>query len=247
MAQLCRLLLDAPAAGSWNMAVDEALLESTSDSAVPTLRMYRWAQPTLSLGYFQRIADRASHLESIACDIVRRATGGGAIVHDKELTYSLSIPSRNANRLHGELYSQVHASLINALKSLGAEASTVGTADRTQRDEQPFLCFERRSAQDVVVGDAKIAGSAQRRRAKAVLQHGSVLLCRTACAPQLAGIADLVGRPIAPSQLEEAWLARLSDDMNYEFQSSELTPKETSSARRIEQSRYLDPHWLERR
>ena len=88
----CRLLRDAAGEGAWNMAVDEALLESAATNNSMTLRLYAWSEPTLSLGYFQRYEDRRLHPESLACTCTRRSSGGGAILHDRELTYSLSVP-----------------------------------------------------------------------------------------------------------------------------------------------------------
>src|SRR5688500_9559950 len=90
-----RVITDPPASGAWNMAVDEALLESAATGSVATLRFYEWHEPTLSLGYFQPAADREQHAASRACPLVRRASGGGAIVHDRELTYSLAWPLRD--------------------------------------------------------------------------------------------------------------------------------------------------------
>ena len=94
-----RLLHDPPAAGAWNMAVDEALLETAADSGVATLRFYQWNEPTLSLGYFQAATDRDQHPASRDCPLVRRASGGGAILHDRELTYSMamSLPSARSS------------------------------------------------------------------------------------------------------------------------------------------------------
>jgi len=87
----CRLIVDRPAPGAWNMAVDEALLDAAVEQGVAALRFYQWSEPTLSLGYFQRHADRDSHAASHDCTLVRRQSGGGAILHDRELTYSLTL------------------------------------------------------------------------------------------------------------------------------------------------------------
>src|SRR5581483_5910324 len=84
---LCRLLIDPPAAGAWNMSVDEMLLERTSAEGGFQLRFYQWNEPTLSLGYFQAVQDRAGHEASRGCALVRRLSGGGAILHDRELTH----------------------------------------------------------------------------------------------------------------------------------------------------------------
>src|SRR5262245_57717493 len=93
-----RLLSDPPAPGAWNMAVDEVLLTAAAASGQATLRFYTWNEPTLSLGYFQAAADRQQHAASLACTLVRRASGGGAILHDRELTYSVALPLAGANR-----------------------------------------------------------------------------------------------------------------------------------------------------
>src|SRR4051812_36941289 len=88
----CRVLFDPPAEGAWNMAVDEALGEAAAETKIATLRFYGWSRPTLSLGYFQKHDERVAHVGSAGCELVRRASGGGAIVHDRELTYSLALP-----------------------------------------------------------------------------------------------------------------------------------------------------------
>ncbi len=97
----CRLLIDPPGAGAWNMAVDEMLLEWSAAQGGCCLRLYGWREATLSLGYFQEYADRAGHGPSRNCPVVRRLTGGGAIVHDAELTYSLVVPGGHPWRRGG--------------------------------------------------------------------------------------------------------------------------------------------------
>src|SRR5262245_22040097 len=110
----CRLILDSPSPGAWNMAVDEVLLVDAAENNVATLRFYGWNEPTLSLGYFQRYEDRQQHAASRECAIVRRQTGGGAILHDRELTYSLVLPPRHPFAKQNEkLYQAVHQVFIN--------------------------------------------------------------------------------------------------------------------------------------
>src|SRR4051794_9804512 len=87
-----QLIIDPPCDGAWNMALDEALLLSAERDGIGALRFYTWREPTLSLGYFQPHADRAAHAASKNCTLVRRASGGGAILHDRELTYSIALP-----------------------------------------------------------------------------------------------------------------------------------------------------------
>src|SRR5436190_15116613 len=90
-----RLIIDPPLIGPMNMAIDEALLESAATDGVATLRLYQWSEPTLSLGYFQAAEERERHQASTNCPLVRRASGGGAILHDRELTYSLALPEKS--------------------------------------------------------------------------------------------------------------------------------------------------------
>ena len=206
----CRLIVDCTAAGAWNMAVDEALLASVSDDGPCTLRFYCWSEPTLSLGYFQPYADREMHAASRACPVVRRSSGGGAILHDHELTYSLIVPVNHALTIAPEnLYLFVHRALCQALTEVaGIVPELLPATSRTHRTErlpEPFLCFQRRGPGDVVLDESKICGSAQRRRKQGLLQHGSVLLRTSSAAPELPGIEDLAGRSIDHSSLISTW------------------------------------------
>jgi lipoate-protein ligase A len=247
----CRLILDAPAAGAWNMAIDEALLESAGRDDGWTLRFYGWSEPTLSLGYFQSIESRRSHAASGPCPVVRRQSGGGAIVHDMELTYALVAPIGHAlARDSQRLYRAVHGAFVQALEAVGITArmyDPAADAVRMPDAEEPFLCFERRAAGDLVVGGAKIGGSAQRRRLGAVLQHGSVLIARSNSAPELPGIEEL-GRQ---RRSWEEWRTLFSDAL---LRALELTPRLASpgesllqAAALLAKSKYGAVSWNERR
>src|SRR5213592_104397 len=116
-----RLIIDKHL-GPMNMAVDEALLLSAPRTG-PTLRFYQWEEPTLSLGYFQSAAERCQHATSAGCAIVRRSTGGGAILHHDELTYSFVIPmSQQEKSASQPLYYAFHETLVESLAELGIEA-----------------------------------------------------------------------------------------------------------------------------
>ncbi len=150
----CRLIIDEPADGAWNMAVDEALVESASTEGVATLRLYQW-RPTLSLGYFQKYAERESHAASAGLPCVRRSSGGGALVHDRELTYSLALP---ATALAGvdtrALYCKAHKAIIAAVAELGGAAQRLSLCNpekQPRSEREPFLCFLRRADGDLLV------------------------------------------------------------------------------------------------
>ena len=205
-----RLILDPPAEGAWNMGVDEMLMERAAEANVATLRFYEWSPATLSLGYFQNAADRAMHAASGACPMVRRSSGGGAIVHDRELTYSISLPTAHPLAADAEtLYRNIHGTLLEALAEFGV-AARLNEAALVHMEGEPFLCFQRRAAGDVLLDRYKICGSAQRRRRGAILQHGSVLLARSAAAPELPGVVDLADTQatsrLTPTTLAEVWI-----------------------------------------
>lgn len=243
-----RLLCDPPASGAANMAVDEALLLTAAAHGEATLRYYTWSEATLSLGYFQSHHDRESHAASATCPLVRRATGGGAIVHHHELTYSFVAPLSERLSADAEaLYYAFHETLIDTLRTLGVDARLCDRPASFPKGEEPFLCFQRRAKGDVLSGDFKITGSAQRRHAGAVLQHGSILLMQSEHAPELPGIAELAGRVISPPELLTAWLPGLGRRLGIEPTPGELTKLEWLAAADIEHEKFLNPAWTGRR
>ncbi|HIQ23119.1 MAG TPA: lipoate--protein ligase family protein [Planctomycetes bacterium] len=244
----CRLIIDPAASGAWNMAVDEVLFDWTGQTGRACLRFYRWDQPTLSLGYFQTYELRRGHQPSAGCPVVRRLTGGGAILHDRELTYSLALPSTHPlakKRL--ALYEAVHQTLAEVLAEWRVEASLHPAGDPCPAGAQPFLCFHRRSPGDVVAGGVKVAGSAQRRSATAVLQHGSVLLDRSRCAPDVPGLADLAGPGIDDRALIGPWLRRLADRLAFAWYEEPLSEAEQAAASKLVETKYDNPLWTRHR
>jgi len=243
-----RLILDPPQSGMWNMAADEALLESAATSGVTTLRFYTWEEPTLSLGYFQRLADRDGHQPSRQCALVRRCSGGGAILHDKELTYSFAAPMQAGRSAEAvAFYRAFHDTLIDQLIDSGIPARRCESPPMIAPGDQPFLCFQRRTAGDVLLGDAKIVGSAQRRRLGAVLQHGSIILETSPFAPELPGIETLSGKQIDVQELIERWTERLSVRLKLQFVAGTLTDEETRRAQSHAADRFATKQWTARR
>jgi len=240
-----RLIIDKHP-GPLNMAVDEALLLSAPTSG-PTLRFYQWEEPTLSLGYFQSLSERASHAASGNCPVVRRSTGGGAILHHHELTYSFTTPlSEHDKAAVPQLYDAFHQSLIEALANWNIQASLVRDSLQ-QIGHEPFLCFQRRAAGDVVLAGSKICGSAQRRQKRALLQHGSVLLRRSEFAPELPGINDRSEVELTAESLAESWLALLEKRLGLSFQPGPLSIEEWTCAQRLAEDRFGAGAWSSRR
>jgi lipoate-protein ligase A len=243
---LVRLIFDPPSRGSWNMAVDEALLSACSDSPSTTLRVYGWSAPTLSLGYFQAHDQRRLHGSSAACPLVRRATGGGAILHDQELTYSFIAPARDRNSPAVQAwYDVLHGSLVAALSEFGVDATLCAHTERSR--EQRFLCFQRRSAGDILLERHKIGGSAQRRQKRAVLQHGSLLMRQSAFAPELPGIVELTGKKLDQTSFAQTWVDLIRRRLHWHFDHGQLTDGEAERAKRIESEKFQHADWTLRR
>jgi lipoyl(octanoyl) transferase len=257
-----RMIVDEPAAGSWNMAVDAAILEHIATQDAPTLRFYRWSKPTLSLGYFQSAADRTLHASSGGIDLVRRTTGGGAIVHDCELTYSVIVPQ--GNRSHGAdqtLYHDVHQAVIGSLQRIGVNAMRFGDYSSSNRPDEPFLCFQRRTREDLIVSGYKVLGSAQRRGAGGLLQHGSLLLASSAAAPELPGLLNLAAprdrraasceapgqQCTAAADLADSVASDIAAELSrlwgVKWSLGQLRPEEKNAAFRIQEKRFTSPSW----
>jgi lipoyl(octanoyl) transferase len=180
MARQWRLITTPPVEGTYNMAIDEALLASVArgDSA-PVLRLYAWSPACLSLGYGQRVSDAdLERIGAMGWQIVRRATGGRAILHTDELTYSVSLPADHP-LVEGDVvqsYRRISEALLVALKLLGAQPQ----AERaTHGGSNGAVCFETPSHYEITVDGRKLIGSAQVRRKDhngGVLQHGTLPL-----------------------------------------------------------------------
>lgn len=171
-----RLIEDGAADGPWNMGIDEALLRAAHDDGLPTLRLYRWNGPWLSLGYGQRrIPDTLREAcEAAGVGIVRRTTGGGAVLHGADLTYSVAAPEAClVPGLRGSL-SQIAEALLAAVHEVGVLAAA--RAPQLPRSSEPrdFDCFAVSAGDEICVAGRKLIGSAQRRRGGAILQHGSI-------------------------------------------------------------------------
>lgn len=200
----CQLVIDEPPhSGAWNMAVDEALLEAAVEGAGTVLRWYQWDAATLSLGYFQDASECDANSAWSQRPVVRRLSGGGAILHHHELTYSCVLPASHPLTSDPyQIYLAIHNAAIACLQRLGFEVRLRATRFGKDGPAEAFLCFSRGDEMDVVLGSHKVLGSAQRRRRGAVLQHGSLVLRKSEFAPQFPGLFDL-GPTVSEAKLLE--------------------------------------------
>jgi lipoate-protein ligase A len=249
---------DEPADAFTNMAADEVLAAEADRRGGLVVRFYGWSPASVSLGAFQEIA-AARDLPAIAgLTVVRRPSGGGALVHGSDLTYAAAVPRRHPwGETAQVFYDAVHMALVDELRDRGVPARLHRATDGPGPAADGFLCFDRRAAGDVVVdapGEAtpKILGSAQRRSAGAILQHGSLLLRANAAvgpAARHVGLLDLHPascpdvRDLAAGWLKRVCLAAGAAGAWHagRFQSGRETAIAAAGAR------YRTSRWLERR
>lgn len=240
--------------GALNMGVDEALIGSVSrGESPPTLRLYAWSPPCVTVGYFQSLEDE---VDLAACraarvDAVRRLTGGGAVFHEAEITYSLVLPLGHPLAPEDilESYRRICSGLVAGLGRLGVEAS-----------------FE--PINDVAAGGKKLSGNAQTRRRGCLLQHGTVLLgldpermfsLLRVPAEKLKGrliedvkarvtsLRDLLGREVAYAEAARALASGFAKAWDAELAKAELSGAEAAEARRLAEERFSRPEWNGRR
>lgn len=235
------------------MGLDEALLESPESP--PTLRFYTWRPDTLSLGYFQRFADvlgteadgAARPGTSKPGAIVRRITGGGAIHHVKELTFSIIVPLEH--RLYrgpvGESYVRVHGALQAALREVGVESSLRGGMPLASDVEGTGMCFHKSTALDLAWNGRKGVGSAQRRKGGRVLHHGSIKLGTSPLEGEIATLAA-VDPKLSIEALAPIVRRAFERELGLEFEVGVPDANERLEARQ-RGVRYLDPQFVRRR
>ena len=207
-----RLLVTEATDGATNMAIDEALwLSRQRGDGVPTVRFFAWDPPTVSLGYGQALDD---HVDAGACrrlgvGLVRRPTGGSAIYHDgpeRELTYSIVATNEDLGVTTDllEAYRWIARALARGLRALGAPVEIIGVP--RAKGQAPAFCFARTGRYEIEIGGRKLVGSAQRRRGRCFLQHGSVLL--GADEPRLRALFPTTPDPMASLTTLETALGR---------------------------------------
>lgn len=249
-----RLLDTGSGPAVYNMAMDEALLETVAAGALPVLRFYGWSPPAVSIGYFQGLEEE---VDREACarrgiDLVRRISGGGAVFHDAEITYSFIIPRDHplAGTSIMASYGQLCSGITAGLGLLGIDAVFV-------------------PVNDIVAGGKKVSGNAQTRRQGCVLQHGTVLLDSD---PELmfellkvppektkgkliqdiksrvTGLRALLGRNVHFNEARDALARGFKDALSLDYSGpSRPSPPEEARAAALAREKFGSEAWLRRR
>ncbi len=237
--------------GAKQMAIDEMMLIRTSEDQISRFRFYYWSAPTISLGYFQDYYQFCNEYPELSnLDIVRRLTGGGAILHDKEITYCITIPSNDKLYKAGPIkaYTLMHQIIINVFKKFGQELILRPKTNDYQRiRKEPEFCFERGCPTDIISpkNEKKIVGSAQRRLTKALMQHGSIMLdSRFTCQTTLT-VKDLLKEQnigTISKKLENLILNEITSTLDKKFEHANFTEHETEYINDLTE-KYTNDKW----
>jgi lipoate-protein ligase A len=238
----------------YNMGLDEALLESVSAGrSGPALRLYGWDPPAVSVGYFQGLTEEVDleACERFGFDVVRRISGGGAVLHKSELTYSIIIPQEHP-LIPGDLresYRALGAGIVNGLERLGAEPGFSGI-------------------NDIVVGGRKLSGNAQTRRLGCLLQHGTVLLDNDVdvmfevlkvppektrgalireVKDRVTSLRAVLGRALSFEEAASAFAQGFTAALNLCYEGDALLPQEEARARELAAEKFSQREWLFKR
>lgn len=254
MKEKWRLLETENYTAAANMAIDRTVLVANSEGKVPpTVRFFTWKPPAISIGYFQSLEEEVDLdiCKKLGVDYVRRITGGGAVFHDEELTYSIVIPESHSQIPKNiiESYGRICGALMKGLKHLGIESKY-----------SPI--------NDIITGGKKISGNAQTRKAKTVLQHGTILMDLDVdkmfsllkvpnekikdklivdVKQRVTSVKQILGEDIRFNEAAEAMKIGFEEEFNVELVDGSLTEEEIELAKKFERECFSTRDWNHRR
>ncbi|MFC3041672.1 biotin/lipoate A/B protein ligase family protein [Virgibacillus xinjiangensis] len=250
-----------------NMALDESLLKWHSKGEIPpTLRFYGWSKPSLSLGRFQKSSTidlDAVHRHN--CHFVRRLTGGSAVLHDNELTYSLVINEQDPSIPTSvqEAYHVLSQGVLEGYKNIGI-AADFSVPEKKRDRERTSICFEKPAFYEMVVDGKKISGNAQTRKDGVVLQHGSIPISmntgmlfdlfrfssekhrerkRKAFAGKAADIAQLTGKQLSYEEMTSAFKKGFEDGLGIHLHPFTLSEEQWEEVHQLAETKYSSEAW----
>jgi lipoyl(octanoyl) transferase len=258
---------------SFNMALDEALLDWHSEGKFPpVIRFYGWEPATLSIGYFQKV-EKEIDLEAVkshGLGFVRRPTGGRGVLHEHELTYSVIVSEEHPEmpKTVTEAYRVISEGILKGFHQLGLQAYfAVPKTDEERsalKNPRSAVCFDAPSWYELVVEGRKVAGSAQTRQKGVILQHGSILLdldedklfslfkypndrvkqrMKSAFKSKAVAINEISSRKITLEEAKEAFYKGFAEGLNIELESYQLTEEELAYVNKIAKERYENDEW----
>lgn len=273
MTEKWMFINSGPQSASYNMAMDDALLELHSKGRIPpVVRFYEWSPASLSIGYFQK-AEEAVDMEKVkemGLGFVRRPTGGRAVLHDRELTYSIIVSESHPDMPETvtEAYRVISAGLLEGFRNLGLQAEFAIPATREERNalKQPrsAVCFDAPSWYELVVEGRKAAGSAQTRQKGVILQHGAIPVSmdldklvsvfnfktedhrrrmKEKLEKKAVSIEELSGRSVKMTEVAEAFRSGFENALDIELIQREPDKEILELVRRLEEEKYSNDSW----
>jgi lipoate-protein ligase A len=258
---------------SFNMALDEALLDWNSEGKIPpVIRFYGWNPATLSIGYFQKV-EKEIDMEQVKAHglgFVRRPTGGRGVLHEHELTYSVIVSEEHPDmpKTVTEAYRVISEGILKGFHHLGMDAYFAVPRTAEERDSlknpRSAVCFDAPSWYELVVEGRKVAGSAQTRQKGVILQHGSILLdldedklfslfkypsdrvkerMQKAFKNKAVAINEISKERITLEQAKEAFMKGFAEGLNIELEPYELSAEELAYVNKIAKERYEQDEW----
>ncbi len=263
-----RLIISSPSSGSWNMAVDEAILtEVVSKNVPPTLRLYSWHPYCLSIGHAQSISEvNTKFLIKKGWEMVRRPTGGRAILHADELTYSINAPIDDPHIQGGVIESYRHLShcLLRALEFIGIKTYSKPKVEEERHLSKNPVCFQYPSDYEITFQGKKLIGSAQARKINGLLQHGAIPLfgdisriisalnyktdeekirAKRNLLMRATTLQAIMGHMISWKELVDAIVHSFEETLNIHFIYSSLSPNELNRAKTLQKEKYANEAW----
>jgi lipoyl(octanoyl) transferase len=271
--EIWRFIDSGNSSPSFNMALDEALLDWHSQGKIPpVIRFYGWDPPTLSIGYFQKV-EKEIDMDAVKehnLGFVRRPTGGRGVLHEHELTYSVIVSEEHPKmpKMVTEAYRVISEGILNGFHHLGLEAYFAIPKTLEERDSlknpRSAVCFDAPSWYELVVEGRKVAGSAQTRQKGVILQHGSILLdldeeklfslfkypnervkerMKKSFKDKAVAINDISPRRITLEEAKDAFYKGFAEGLNIELEPYQLSDEELEYVNQIAKNRYENNEW----
>ncbi|MCD4838202.1 MULTISPECIES: biotin/lipoate A/B protein ligase family protein [Neobacillus] len=271
--EIWRFIDSGNSSPSFNMALDEALLDWHSQGKIPpVIRFYGWDPPTLSIGYFQKV-EKEIDMDAVKehnLGFVRRPTGGRGVLHEHELTYSVIVSEEHPKmpKTVTEAYRVISEGILNGFHHLGLEAYFAIPKTLEERDSlknpRSAVCFDAPSWYELVVEGRKVAGSAQTRQKGVILQHGSILLdldeeklfslfkypnervkerMKKSFKDKAVAINDISPRRITLEEAKDAFYKGFAEGLNIELEPYQLSDEELEYVNQIAKNRYENNEW----
>lgn len=266
--QKWRVIKNSTYSGAMNMAIDEAIMTAYREGkSKPTLRFYTWEPACLTIGYFQKLEKEINlqKCKELNIDCVRRITGGRAVLHDNELTYSIVVGENNEliDSSIKESYKFMSQGIVKGFEIEGIEVDNLSKGERIKREKLSAACFNTHADYEITINNKKVVGSAQHRKDGVILQHGSIVKdfnvdklfevintktpelkerAKRFTSSKASGIENEIGCEVNIESLEKSLISGFEKVLNVKFDIEELSEYELELANNLYKKYISDEH-----